>query len=1121
MNIGNLVIELSANVARLSSDMAQAKREVAGAMKDIRESAETAKHALELLGVGLGLHEFKEMISGAIEAQVQLGHLSEKVGISVQQLSGYRLAAAASGMTIEDMANGVKKLSTFMVSHNEQLRAAGITAKTSNGALMQIADMFRSMPDGVQKTALAVALFGRNGLAMIPMLNEGSLAIQQWIDKGNLLNPITAESAKQAKEFHERLVELQAASSAIGTSIANDMLPWLLKTATALSDVAISAKSVKTAMASWALTSGDESDNPGKAINEITGALERQKKLLAEMQATDHPVFNFDEMNTLKAGIAMNEAKLPYLKSLQRQQALEGSDSYRDEGAGNKGPNAKFHPEGLLPQSEEAKKAKAEYDALIKTLTDKTAAQQAELDSDVKLNEAQKAHVTYLAQEHAGLLKMTPAEKASADAYWATYLSVAKLNQEKKDFDKSEAAALKRAADNYDAQEKEIQGIKDETERQREHNAELRYGADAMTQLKAARIDDQIAREESLLLSLSELPQDAKEIQQIREKIEALKELKGEREAEVGARAIEKQRNEWKQFSDQIEQSLTDALMRGFEDGKNFGRNFVDTLKHTLETAALKLVIQTVVSPMFGNNSGLLGSASSGINGAGSAFNPLSGFTSNGFGMSIANGAQWLSSGSSMGPAAPGSIGSMFAGAGQYSNFEYGLAGIGGNFIGSKIGGQMGGTLGGIGGTIGMAMGGPMGAVAGSVIGGAVGGLIGGHHDDPHNNADSSGVSLRLNRRGVFGSGSAITDEVGGATPYSWVEGQTSGHGRWNDGTALTQSQISAIAQSTAALFASGHDLARLLGVDPSVIDSAQVANARFASVQAALTSLSNVIVGDIIPGISKFKQAGETLTATAQRLAGELQLTDQIAQMVGRSSTQMFGASGVKSIGARDDLIAKLGGTDTASSTLSSFFQNFYSDAERNKAATASISATLQGLGVSVLPETREQFRSLVEAQDLSTDAGRKMYAALVAVSSAFAGVTASADAAAAALSSDPFATLVDYERAQAFTAMGIKYSVTSQGASIPAFADGGLHQGGWAMYGENGPELAYSPASRVYSNPQSRQLLDTSSIVGELKATRKESKAVAIALAGFMLDMSKRVRKWDGDGIPSTRTY
>src|SRR5690606_35701551 len=43
-----------------------------------------------------------------------------------------------------------------------------------------------------------------------------------------------------------------------------------------------------------------------------------------------------------------------------------------------------------------------------------------------------------------------------------------------------------------------------------------------------------------------------------------------------------------------------------------------------------------------------------------------------------------------------------------------------------------------------------------------------------------------------------------------------------------------------------------------------------------------------------------------------------------------------------------------------------------------------------------------------------------------------------------------------------------------LPGFAAGGFHQGGWRIVGEHGPELEFTPPSRIFSAPQTRGMLD-----------------------------------------------
>jgi len=80
-------------------------------------------------------------------------------------------------------------------------------------------------------------------------------------------------------------------------------------------------------------------------------------------------------------------------------------------------------------------------------------------------------------------------------------------------------------------------------------------------------------------------------------------------------RATQEAEEEWTRSAAAIENSLTDALMRGFESGKDFAKALRDTMFNMFRTLVLRPMIQAVVAPVAGM---FAGGASAG------GFNPLS-----------------------------------------------------------------------------------------------------------------------------------------------------------------------------------------------------------------------------------------------------------------------------------------------------------------------------------------------------------------------------------------------------------------------------------------------------------------------------------------------------------------
>lgn len=241
MIAGALEIQLLANVARLAKDMQDAKGAVTSAMGSIEKTVGIARTALGALGVGLSVNYFKNFVTGAIEAQDELGKMSQRVGVSVERLAGLEHAAGMSGTSLGTLEKGLKTVSTGLYDAGNGLKGAqenfdalGVSIYDTNGQLksadavmIEVADQFAMLEDGTQKTALATKVFGKAGLELIPMLNEGSAGLAALVAEGQKYNPVTAASAEQAEIFNDNLDRLTAAGKGMGLTFVNSVLPAL------------------------------------------------------------------------------------------------------------------------------------------------------------------------------------------------------------------------------------------------------------------------------------------------------------------------------------------------------------------------------------------------------------------------------------------------------------------------------------------------------------------------------------------------------------------------------------------------------------------------------------------------------------------------------------------------------------------------------------------------------------------------------------------------------------------------------------------------------------------------------------------------------------------------------
>ena len=142
---------------------------------------------------------------------------------------------------------------------------------------------------------------------------------------------------------------------------------------------------------------------------------------------------------------------------------------------------------------------------------------------------------------------------------------------------------------------------------------------------------------------------------------------------------------------------------------------------------------------------------------------------------------------------------------------------------------------------------------------------------------------------------------------------------------------------------------------------------------------------------------AGSDIAAATQSILYSAQAVQTLGGAAERLGLQ-FDATAAGALDAAGNIANLVGGVDQLASLHDSYYQNFFTDAERAAHLQADLTAEFARYGAE-LPETREAFRELVNAQDQNTAAGQRNYAALLRVNSAFAELVPATDTAASSI--------------------------------------------------------------------------------------------------------------------------
>ena len=254
--------------------------QVGGAASNLLKSVGPLGGALGAIAPAVTLGGLTAMVHSTIEAGDAMNDLSQRTGVSVESLGKFKKAAELGGTSIDNVAKSLVQLSKKMYSGeaSSSLTALGLSAydasgklKSADAVLLEVSNKFKNMPDGVDKTALAVALFGRTGQELIPMLNEGSAAIEKFSSK------IDTAFAKKADQYNDKLAEIGFKVKGVAASLTIALLPALDVTAT----VVLKVVDAMTKLPNWMQTIIGLATTLGIAFLALAPALTAASTLLA------------------------------------------------------------------------------------------------------------------------------------------------------------------------------------------------------------------------------------------------------------------------------------------------------------------------------------------------------------------------------------------------------------------------------------------------------------------------------------------------------------------------------------------------------------------------------------------------------------------------------------------------------------------------------------------------------------------------------------------------------------------------------------------------------------------------------------------------------------------------
>lgn len=403
--------------------------------------------------------------------------------------------------------------------------------------------------------------------------------------------------------------------------------------------------------------------------------------------------------------------------------------------------------------------------------------------------------------------------------------------------------------------------------------------------------------------------------------------------------------NEWAKTADSIRDSLVDAFDSAILAGKDLFTSLRDAAVKLFDGLVLRPILQGVLQPVAAALTGsLIGTAANAATGASATSGLLSSVT----GIGAAAGQGSISS----------LLGSSGMGALDIMGFDPTTLAIGAAIL---VLSQMGGKF--------------------------------------ISATDSGRARVDYNSAGVGGSAYSTT---GDATQIAAATANTNALAKtyFDTASALGVKAMQAAFEVGTNTGREGAAPQTVLGVNigkasysSGEIASTDAAGLQLAASRAVLTAL---LASELPSYLSGVFDDITVSTATQDQITTALTSAGALATFNKELQALPFSNLADLSYSATQSLIRFSGGLDTLKTNLGTYYSNFYTAEEQRAQTIANINKATAGSGLDAATATRESFRKIVEAQDLTTESGRTTYAALLSVSGAMAGLlTPAADTA------------------------------------------------------------------------------------------------------------------------------
>lgn len=244
MTAFELIARLTADTSGFDKSMGKAEKTGNGFAKSITDTFGKIKKviagSMAVAVIKKGVDAIVSFTNEVAAAGDRIDKQSQQLGLSRKAFQEWDYILGQNGASIDSMAVSMKTLNGLLLDAQqggEESKNAfaqlGVGIHELENLSMEdqfeaVVRAFQRMPAGAQKSALAVKIFGRNGMELLPLLNQSTSSIDELRDRAEELGLIMSDDAVDAAVVYgDSLDDLQRTFNAFKYSIGAKILPVL------------------------------------------------------------------------------------------------------------------------------------------------------------------------------------------------------------------------------------------------------------------------------------------------------------------------------------------------------------------------------------------------------------------------------------------------------------------------------------------------------------------------------------------------------------------------------------------------------------------------------------------------------------------------------------------------------------------------------------------------------------------------------------------------------------------------------------------------------------------------------------------------------------------------------